>query len=132
MLSPSGYNALGWFDGVLSADFANQGYPFEVLLVSQQGSAVLADQVKNLDWRARRATRKGRVTHAELRQVRAKLRALIGQALTLWRLSPLAGASHHPRRAYLPRRLSADNTNSESIFPRHFAHVAEYLHDDRD
>ena len=37
-----------------------------------------SDQVKNLDWRAQRATRKGRVSDAELRQVGAKLRALIG------------------------------------------------------
>ena len=55
-----------------------KGYPFEVLLASQSGSAVLADQDKNLDWRARRATRKGRVTDAELWQVRGKSRALIG------------------------------------------------------
>jgi mRNA interferase MazF len=39
---------------------------------------VLSDQVKNLDWRARRATRKGKVSEAELRQARVKLRALIG------------------------------------------------------
>jgi mRNA interferase MazF len=55
-----------------------KGYPFEVLLASQPGSAVLCDQVKNLDWRARRTTRKGEVTDPELRRVRAKLRALIG------------------------------------------------------
>jgi hypothetical protein len=41
---------------------------------------VLADQVKSLDWRARRATRKGRVSPAELEEVRAKLRALVGQS----------------------------------------------------
>jgi hypothetical protein len=39
---------------------------------------VLSDQVKNHDWRSRRATRKGKVTEPELRQDRAKLRALIG------------------------------------------------------
>jgi len=39
---------------------------------------VLADQVKNLDWRARRASRKGKVSDPELRQIRGKLRALIG------------------------------------------------------
>ena len=37
----------------------------------------LSDQVKNFVWYARRATRKGKVTDSELRQVRAKLRALI-------------------------------------------------------
>jgi mRNA interferase MazF len=47
-------------------------------LASQSGSAVLSDQVKNFDWRARRASRKGKVTDAELRQVKGKLRALIG------------------------------------------------------
>jgi mRNA interferase MazF len=55
-----------------------KGYPFEILLASQSGSAVLSDQVENLDWRARRATRKGKVTDLELRLVRGKLRALIG------------------------------------------------------
>ena len=38
----------------------------------------LADQVKSQDWRARRPTRKGRVTAAELTEIRAKLIALIG------------------------------------------------------
>lgn len=35
-------------------------YPFEVLVGDAAGSAVLADQTKNLDWRCRKATRKGR------------------------------------------------------------------------
>ena len=55
-----------------------KGYPFEVALASQPGSAVLADQVKSLDWRVWRAVRQGNVTDTELRQVRGKLRALIG------------------------------------------------------
>ena len=33
---------------------------------------------KNLDWRARQAVHKGKVTDAELRQIRGKLKALIG------------------------------------------------------
>jgi mRNA interferase MazF len=41
-------------------------------------SAVLADQVKSLDWRKRRAKRKGIISVAELAEVRAKVRALIG------------------------------------------------------
>lgn len=41
-------------------------------------SAVLADQVKSLDWRKRSATRKGTISATELAEVRAKLRALIG------------------------------------------------------
>ena len=39
---------------------------------------VLADQVKSQDWRARQATRKGRVTAAELAEIRAKSPIAIG------------------------------------------------------
>lgn len=54
-----------------------KGYPFEVPLAGADGSVVLADQVKSLDWRARRAKRKGTVTAEELAQVRARAVALI-------------------------------------------------------
>jgi hypothetical protein len=43
--------------------------PFEEALASQSDSAVLSNQVKNFDWRVWRATRKGKVTDLELRQV---------------------------------------------------------------
>jgi mRNA interferase MazF len=55
-----------------------KGYPFEVALAGTPTSVVLADQVKSHDWRARKAARKGRVSAAELAEVRAKLMALIG------------------------------------------------------
>jgi mRNA interferase MazF len=55
-----------------------KSYPFEVAVGSNRQAVVLADQVKNLDWRARRARFKERVSARELGQVRAKLRALIG------------------------------------------------------
>lgn len=55
-----------------------KGYPFEVFLTGSRPSAVLADQVKSLDWRARNAVRKGKVLASELAEVRAKIRALIG------------------------------------------------------
>ena len=78
VLSPANYN--GKTDLMVCCPLTTRikGYPFEVLLASQPGSAVLSDQVKNLDWRARLAGRKGKVTDAELRQVKGKLRALIG------------------------------------------------------
>jgi mRNA-degrading endonuclease toxin of MazEF toxin-antitoxin module len=38
---------------------------------------VLAERVKSQDWRAGRATRKGRVSPEELAELRAKLVALI-------------------------------------------------------
>jgi len=55
-----------------------KNYPFEVLIAGTALSAVLADQVKSLDWRIRKATKKGVVTSDELADVRAKIVALIG------------------------------------------------------
>jgi len=55
-----------------------KNYPFEVLIAGTPQNVVLADQVKSLDWRARKAVRKGAVSVEELADVRAKIRALIG------------------------------------------------------
>jgi mRNA interferase MazF len=55
-----------------------KNYPFEVRIAGTPPAAVLADQVKSVDWRARKATRKGRISAEELADVRAKLLALIG------------------------------------------------------
>jgi mRNA interferase MazF len=55
-----------------------KGYPFEVLVSNDPPSVVLADQVKSLDWRARRARPRGRVPDHVLAEVRAKLATLIG------------------------------------------------------
>jgi len=53
-------------------------YPFEVLIEGTPSSAVLADQVKSLDWRSRGAKRKGAISNEELADVRAKIVALLG------------------------------------------------------
>jgi mRNA interferase MazF len=55
-----------------------KSYPFEVPLEGDRPSVVLADQVKSVDWRTRKTVRKGKVSAAELADVRAKIRALIG------------------------------------------------------
>jgi mRNA interferase MazF len=55
-----------------------KNYPFEVMVAGPSPSVVLADQLKSLDWRARGARRKGTVSPAELADVRAKARVLIG------------------------------------------------------
>jgi mRNA interferase MazF len=55
-----------------------KGYPFEVVISQDPPSAVLADQVKSLDWRARKAIHKGAAAPAVLAEVQAKIRALIG------------------------------------------------------
>jgi mRNA interferase MazF len=55
-----------------------KNYPFEVLIGGTPPNAVLADQVKSLDWRSRNAKPKGRILPEELAEVRAKIHALIG------------------------------------------------------
>jgi len=55
----------------------DQSYVFEVVVSRKPPSAVLADQLKSLDWRARRATRKGVAEPRVLSETRAKLRALL-------------------------------------------------------
>jgi mRNA interferase MazF len=55
-----------------------KNYPFEVFIGGTPPNAVLADQVKSVDWRSWNAKSKGRVSPEELAEVRAKIRALIG------------------------------------------------------
>lgn len=54
-----------------------KGYPFEVGIAGRPPSVVLADQVKSLDWVARKAKFKGKVAPAALSEVRAKILALV-------------------------------------------------------
>ena len=77
VLSPGAYNAKTSLMVCCPMTTQIKNYPFEVVIAGTPASAVLADQVKSLDWRNRRATRKGRVSAAELADVRAKIRALI-------------------------------------------------------
>jgi mRNA interferase MazF len=60
----------------LTAQIKN--YPFEVLIDGSPPSVALGDRVKSVDWRVRKAQRKGKVAADELADVRAKIRALIG------------------------------------------------------
>jgi mRNA interferase MazF len=78
VLSPSSYNGRAGMILYCPTTTRIKGYPFEVALAGTPPSVVLADQVKSQDWRARKAARKGQVSPAELAQVRAKLKALIG------------------------------------------------------
>jgi mRNA interferase MazF len=55
-----------------------KNYPFEILVAGAPPSVVLADQMKSLDWRVRKAKRKGTVSPDELAEVRAKILAVIG------------------------------------------------------
>lgn len=79
VLSPAIYN--GRTGLLLCCPMTTQikGYPFEVLIAGKKTSAVLSDQVKSVDWKARKATRKGSITGSELSEVRRKALALIGR-----------------------------------------------------
>jgi mRNA interferase MazF len=78
VLSPMAYNAKT--DLMICCPMTTQikNYPFEVVIAGTPPSAVLADQVKSLDWRRRKAERKAAVSAEELAEVRAKIMALIG------------------------------------------------------
>ena len=78
VLSPAAYNAKTSLMVCCPMTTQIKNYPFEVVISADNPSAVLADQVKSLDWRERRARRKGAISAAELAEVRAKIRALIG------------------------------------------------------
>jgi mRNA interferase MazF len=78
VLSPAAYNAKTSLMVCCPMTSQIKNYPFEVQISGASPSAVLADQVKSLDWRKRGAKRNGVVSAAELAEVRAKIRALIG------------------------------------------------------
>ncbi len=77
VLSPASYNARAGMIICCPTTTRIKGYPFEVALSGTPPSAALADQVKCQDWRARNATREGRVSATELAELRAKLIALV-------------------------------------------------------
>lgn len=77
VLSPQRYNNARGMMLCCPMTSRIKGYPFEVIISEDPPSAVLADQIKSLDWRARKATHKGKVPEAVLAEVRAKLKALI-------------------------------------------------------
>jgi mRNA interferase MazF len=78
VLSPAAYN--GKTSLIICCPLAARikNYPFEVFIGGTPPSAVLADQVKSLEWRNRDARPKGRVSPEQLADVRAKIYALIG------------------------------------------------------
>jgi mRNA interferase MazF len=78
VLSPAAYNAKTSLMLCCPMTTQIKRYPFEVLIAGALPSAVLADQLKSVDWRKRKAKRKGTISADELAEVRAKIRALIG------------------------------------------------------
>jgi mRNA interferase MazF len=78
VLSPAAYNNKTSLMLCCPMTTQIKSYPFEVPVAGAVPGIVLSDQIKSVDWRARRAKRKGRVPAEELADVRAKIRALIG------------------------------------------------------
>jgi mRNA interferase MazF len=80
-LSPESYNrkvGLAIFCPITSQV---KGYPFEVAIPqgSKVNGAILADQVKSLDWQERRARFHGKVSDAVVSEVLNKLGVLLGE-----------------------------------------------------
>lgn len=77
-LSPLAYNRVTGLMICCPLTTAIKGYPFEVATkIGGKRGVVLADHVKNLDWRARRAERKATIEPAVLAEVLAKLGTLL-------------------------------------------------------
>jgi mRNA interferase MazF len=77
VLSPARYNAKRGM--MLCCPMTSQikGYVFEVVVTRIPPSAVLADQIKSLDWRAREGVHKGSVPPQILANVLAKIKVLL-------------------------------------------------------
>jgi mRNA interferase MazF len=77
VLSPARYNGLRGMMICCPMSSRIKGYAFEVVVSVEPPSVVLADQVKNLDWRARRAIYRNAVSPEVLADVQAKIRSLL-------------------------------------------------------
>ena len=78
VISPASYNSRVGLAICCPLTTALKGYPFEVQVeVDGVPAAILSDQVKSLDWRARQARLKSTVSPEVLAHVRAKLKALL-------------------------------------------------------
>jgi mRNA interferase MazF len=79
VISPYAYNRRVGLAIFCSVTSRPKGYPFEVALPEdlEVAGVVLADQLKSLDWRARRAARIAIVPDSVLAEVLAKIRPLV-------------------------------------------------------
>jgi mRNA interferase MazF len=80
VLSPAAYNEKTSLALVCPVTSRTKGYPFEVTLPPglEVAGVVLADHVKSLDWKERRAELAGRVPAEVLSEVLARLAPLLG------------------------------------------------------
>lgn len=80
VLSPASYNLRSGLAIACPVTSQRKGYPFEVPLPEggTVSGVILADHVKSLDWRERRAERASEVPPQILTEVRERLRPLLG------------------------------------------------------
>jgi len=80
VLSPGIYNAKSGLALVCPITNQSKGYPFEVAVPANHGvtGVILADHVKSVDWKARRAERAGWCPREAINEVRARLAPLFG------------------------------------------------------
>ena len=81
VLSPESYNRKTGMALACPVTSRARDYPFEVPLPagSPMAGVVLADHVRSIDWRARRAERAGRADGNVIAEVCGKLMALMGE-----------------------------------------------------
>ena len=79
VVSPRSYNARVGLALLCPITSRQKGYPFEVPLPAglEVAGVILADQMKSLDWRVRRATRAAAVPREVLDEVVARLLAIV-------------------------------------------------------
>ena len=77
VVSPAAYNAKTGLMLCCPMTTKMKGYPFEVIIDASPAGAVLADQIKSLDWVARKASYKAKITLAQLEEIRKKATLLI-------------------------------------------------------
>ncbi len=78
VISPASYNGKTGLMVCCPMTTQIKGHPFEVLIESDGiSSAVLSDQVKSLDWKIRRARKRGSAPNEVMVYVRAKIKALL-------------------------------------------------------
>ena len=79
VISPKSYNKTLGLALVCPITARMKGYPFEVELPRglKAKGAILCDQIKSLDWRARHATRLGSVPDPVMQDVTARILALV-------------------------------------------------------
>ena len=78
VLSPATYNSKAQLMVCCPLSTKVKNHPFEVqLTMNGIEGVVLSDQVNSLDWKVRRAIKKDQAPDAVMREVKAKIRALL-------------------------------------------------------